>query len=459
MFTSSKQTIAKPAAASNYFLQKKELGENIKKASDSFFIQPKLTIGSPDDIYEQEADAMADKVMRMPMPGHGDFFTANNNIQRKCAHCEDEEKQLQKKENGTGSNSIAPPIVHDVINSSSGKPLDNAIRSFMEPRFNYDFSNVKIHDNELAAKSANSINALAYTSGNNVVFNSGQYNTNSDSGKKLLAHELTHVVQQQNNMAVQKKGPTINSPVADEFLTQVSDVHGMIDGRPLLRNEEDLVRQVFQDSVDYSRVRIIITDIAGGTTVGNNIRLPNEFSMSNSYWREVLVHEMTHVWQYQHSGSGYITTSLFQQLYAGITTGSRNFAYAYTIDATKSFFDYYPEQQALIVENYFSMLRDRNGITGLSATATSQYYDSNYFGANGFKAQLNASDRMVQILAELPQHQIWIDQMRATPYRSELDIAAQRRTDLMIRMPGSEYLPPSSDRMPDSVPSFLKITF
>jgi Domain of unknown function (DUF4157) len=147
---------------------------------------------------EREADAMADKVMRMSMPEPIGFSSAKNSIQRKCAHCEEEEKkeQLQRKESNSEGASVAPSIVSDVLNSSSGKSLDNDSRSFMESRFNYDFSSVKIHDDDLAAKSAGSINALAYTSGNNIVFNSGQYNTTSDSGKRLLAHELTHVVQQ-----------------------------------------------------------------------------------------------------------------------------------------------------------------------------------------------------------------------------------------------------------------------
>src|SRR5690606_20271324 len=69
---------------------------------------------------------------------------------------------------------------------------------FMENRFGYDFSHVKIHDDTVAAKSAQSINALAYTSGNNIVFNHGQYSPETNSGRKLLAHELTHVVQQGN---------------------------------------------------------------------------------------------------------------------------------------------------------------------------------------------------------------------------------------------------------------------
>src|SRR4030095_1141382 len=112
----------------------------------------------------------------------------------------------QRKESNSDTVSTAPSIVQDVLSSSSGKSMDEGTRSFMESRFNYDFSNVKIHDNELAAKSANSINALAYTSGNNVVFNSQQYNPGSGAGKKLLAHELTHVVQQ-NGMISRQPAP------------------------------------------------------------------------------------------------------------------------------------------------------------------------------------------------------------------------------------------------------------
>lgn len=213
-FADNTKTTASPAA----HLQQ---GKNDVAAKEHevlqpfLFFQPKLTVGSVDDPLEKEADTMADKVMRMQMPEPISFSSAKHTVSRKCAECEKEEK-LQRKESSNDSTSVAPPIVHEVINSSGGKSLDADTRSFMEPRFNYDFSNVKIHDNDLAAKSASSINALAYTSGNNVVFNSGQYNTNSDSGKRLLAHELTHVVQQGNsvNLKVQRftQTRTISEP-------------------------------------------------------------------------------------------------------------------------------------------------------------------------------------------------------------------------------------------------------
>src|SRR6185436_9413487 len=161
-----------------------------------------LTVGAADDPLEREADEMADKVMRMKMPEPINFLKSDNSINRKCAHCEEEEKEVSRKESGNESSFSAPSIVNDAL-SSGGKSMDAETRLFMESRFSYDFGNVKIHDDGLAAKSASSINALAYTSGNDVVFNSGQYNTNSDSGKRLLAHELTHVVQQRGKISKQ----------------------------------------------------------------------------------------------------------------------------------------------------------------------------------------------------------------------------------------------------------------
>jgi Domain of unknown function (DUF4157) len=173
--------------------------------ANGFFIQPKLTINQPNDIYEQEADAMADKVMRMEQPGVQLKPLAISTVQRKCEHCEKEEKKVQRKEIN-GEEKTAGSNLENYVGSlnSGGQPLPNEVRSFYEPRFGYDFSNVKLHTGTVAAKSAQSINALAYTSGNNIVFNDGQYYPNTDSGKKLLSHELTHVVQQ-NKTGISKK--------------------------------------------------------------------------------------------------------------------------------------------------------------------------------------------------------------------------------------------------------------
>lgn len=161
------------------------------------FIQPKLTINQPNDVYEQEADAMADKVMRMEQPGVQLKPLPITGVQRKCAHCEEEEKQAQRKEINNGGITASGNLESYVGGlSGSGQRLPDKVRNFYEPRFGYDFSSVKVHTDTVAAKSAQSINALAYTSGNNIVFNAGQYAPDTESGKRLMGHELTHVVQQ-----------------------------------------------------------------------------------------------------------------------------------------------------------------------------------------------------------------------------------------------------------------------
>ena len=131
-------------------------------------------------------------------PHSSDFVTNDriDGIQRKCAHCEEEKKTYRKEMNS--NETTADHGLESYISNlnNSGQLLPNEVRSFYEPKFGYDFSNVKVHTNPVAAKSAQSINALAYTSGNNIVFNSGQYSPATNAGRKLLAHELTHTIQQ-----------------------------------------------------------------------------------------------------------------------------------------------------------------------------------------------------------------------------------------------------------------------
>jgi hypothetical protein len=125
-------------------------------------------------------------------------------LQRKCAcggstgsggGCEEcKKKKLQRSAAGNGPE-MAPPIVHDVLRSP-GQPLDAATRASMEPHFGHDFSKVRIHADARANESARSVNALAYTVGRQIVFDAGQYRPEAASGRRLLAHELTHVTQQ-----------------------------------------------------------------------------------------------------------------------------------------------------------------------------------------------------------------------------------------------------------------------
>jgi len=167
------------------------------KVAENIFIQPKLTIGAVDDPMEHEADATADKVMKMP---------ESNFIQRKCAHCEKEEEQnvqrkplvsfIQKK--SSVSNTGAGDAISSRINCSkgNGNVMDDGTRSFMESRFNSDFSGVKIHTGNESVQMNRDLQAKAFTTGNDIYFNEGQYQPNTSEGKYLLAHELTHTIQQ-----------------------------------------------------------------------------------------------------------------------------------------------------------------------------------------------------------------------------------------------------------------------
>jgi len=129
-------------------------------------------------------------------------------LQRKCrcggtpsptGECEEcRKKRLQRKiDNRQPNESLAPPIVHQVLRSS-GQPLDAQVRAFMEPRFGHDFSSIRVHTDERAAESARAVKALAYTVGGDIVFARQQYRPSAAEGQKLLAHELVHVIQQGN---------------------------------------------------------------------------------------------------------------------------------------------------------------------------------------------------------------------------------------------------------------------
>jgi hypothetical protein len=223
-------------------------------------IQAKLKIGQPNDIYEREADRIADQVMRMPEPQES--LVQRNST---CPECLEEEKiiqtkpiadqitplvqrqtdleeeekkeeviqtkpfddqkipsiqqQLDEKEEEeeilqtrrhTGRAPVVTPSIEAGIKSmrGGGQPLPESVRSYFEPRFGVEFSQVRVHTGSQAASAAKSLHAKAFTSGKDVVFGAGQYLPETSAGKHLLAHELTHVVQQRKMQitTIQKEG-------------------------------------------------------------------------------------------------------------------------------------------------------------------------------------------------------------------------------------------------------------
>jgi hypothetical protein len=161
-------------------------------------IQTKLAIDEPGDEYEQEADRVAEQVMRMPEPQMQlACACGGESLKWQTENGEQGRQRLQTKhvESGALGLTEAPPSVLDVL-SSPGRPLNPATRAFMESRFGYDFSRIRVHSDAAAEQSARDMNARAYTVDQNIAFGCGQFAHGSHEGQRLLAHELAHTLQQ-----------------------------------------------------------------------------------------------------------------------------------------------------------------------------------------------------------------------------------------------------------------------
>lgn len=259
---------------STFFRKAGEEGFFGSTESQSFFspgIQAKLSVSSPDDPQEKEADAVAEQVMRMPDPVisprskeeeklqkkedeqemvQAKYESPVVTVQRKCEACEQEEKiqaklhhLIQRREAFSSSfaeDAVAESVSgynlsrkeislyhSDVIHRSgrdppgddthgsfeqdlssskgAGSPLSPGTKQFMESRFNTDFSGIRIHTGSQAESLSSSIQAQAFTHGNDIYFNSGKYAPHTESGGALLAHELTHTIQQGASGSIQRK--------------------------------------------------------------------------------------------------------------------------------------------------------------------------------------------------------------------------------------------------------------
>lgn len=162
-------------------------------------LQAGLSAGSVDDPFEREADRVADRVMASAVPEAGG--AAPVRVQRLAGSA------------SAGQDEV-PPLVQDVL-GSPGQPIAQAARAFMEARFGYDFGHVRVHTDDKARDSARAMNALAYTAGRHVVFGAGQYSPGTAPGRRLLAHELAHTIQQRStNSPMLQREP---QPGADDL--------------------------------------------------------------------------------------------------------------------------------------------------------------------------------------------------------------------------------------------------
>ncbi len=251
--TATRPLFRKESQGQELFFQGRRPGTETERVAAGFFpgIQPKLEISRPDDPYEKEADQMSETVMRaaeadreVPQEeetkGNGEIPVT---IQAKSCACQDEVQRVQamaapgffpepsgswQETDASDSEAVpslqiqpkgeeesaskpdrgppgrAPPLEERLLASKGGgMPMPSGTREFMETRFGADFSSVRIHTDGEAQRMATEIHAQAFTHGRDIYFNAGKYAPESDSGKRLLAHELTHTLQQGGASSVQ----------------------------------------------------------------------------------------------------------------------------------------------------------------------------------------------------------------------------------------------------------------
>ncbi len=236
----------------------------------------RLTIGAADDPYEREADRVAERVMRMPVAA----------VQRKCASCEEEETRLHRRPHSpsvartaasdSSSGDPVPAIVHQAIASEDGRPLDTTARAFFEPRFGADFSDVRVHADASAAGASKAVSARAFTLGRGIYFAAGEYRPHAEEGRRLLAHELTHVAQQQRDLAsampmrraVAAGNVDCNPPAAPDIPVVGADPLTRL--RAADRRAIELLSTA-HDSLEFTRNRILAGEPPAWPTVSDRV--------------------------------------------------------------------------------------------------------------------------------------------------------------------------------------------
>jgi hypothetical protein len=190
------------------YLQRTIGNRAVTRLIEAGVLQARLRVGAPNDIYEQEAERIADRVMGMTAAENPGIRRQTEEeeeeitplVQRQVEPEEEEEEPVQARSSDTGTPEVTPDLesrIHAL--KSGGQPLPASTRAFFEPRFGTDFSHVRLHTDTNAAQTAQALNARAFTTGHHIAFAPNQYSPHTTPGQHLLAHELTHVLQQGNN--------------------------------------------------------------------------------------------------------------------------------------------------------------------------------------------------------------------------------------------------------------------
>ena len=200
-------------------------------------IHAKLVVGQPGDIYEQEADRIADQLSRQDIPE------------------EEQEYKLEitatpSPQDVNGNRGIDEDLESRLNrNKCGGISLSTDLRSFFEPRLMHDFSNVRVHTNSEADQMNRDFGARAFALGPDIYFQAGQYNPHSIEGKRLLAHELTHVVQESKKGDQQSSTNTVRRVITGDPMTEsISEPERFL----RLLTDEELQLLIYQLEAEYT---------------------------------------------------------------------------------------------------------------------------------------------------------------------------------------------------------------
>ena len=301
----TRSILQRKCACGNNTVASSECTECAKKNG----LQRKLSIGASNDSLEQEADRVAGQVMAMST--NSSIGSALPRIQRFIGQ-------------STGGADTAPASVDRVL-ASSGRPLDLALQQVMGHRFGHDFSQVRVHTDVTAEQSARDISAHAYTAGHDIVFGKGQFASESHTGQRLLAHELTHVIQQSSvfaNSSIQRQERSRPRPAA--INTEAQDIidFSQDTSRTVSVRAEGVVRRIIDhyfssfasmiDGIDYDETLgsgLDVTSVGRGSSAKGRIRVSLQFltgTTQRHFSRRVLQvrHELRHIEQYRAGMTG-----------------------------------------------------------------------------------------------------------------------------------------------------------
>lgn len=452
--------LQRKCACGNHSMAGGECAECAKKKG---MLQRKLTIGASNDPLEQEANRVADEIMSMPL--NSKVNPTPPRIQRFSGQATNECLET------------APPSVDRVLNSL-GTPLEPSLRQDMEARFGHDFSQVRVYTDSAAEQSTRDMDANAYTVGKNVVFGSGQFSPETYKGRRLLAHELGHVVQQastsqsslvqrdlkaynlvksesmfmadfsgggsSSSVSMSAEAPDLRVALsdlmtadkvkevkssdgsvswfaaqhhknvqldeirvalvsagyanADRLARTIYDIHGeflysnqslttsgafyshtsqlgkkieTVHNRSMTEWEIRQARLVFGNAINYSKVTIADGSISSklasvrgyARTVGNVINFPTGRSRNMSF----MVHELTHVWQYQTNGWSYASSAIWAQITEGYSYADEGKTNEQSLldarEAGKTLGSYNKEQQGDIASDYYIRLQQKKDVS------------------------------------------------------------------------------------------------